>query len=334
MLILLILLNAGRLTAHAQPRKVIIDCDPGIDDALDLILAFQYPGIEIVGITTVAGNAHVDVCTKNALRVVELSGKNIPVFQGAQKSLVVPVPPPPDWVHGKDGLGNTNQPEPKISAQQKPAAQFIVDITSANPGQITIFALGKLTNLAEAIKLDSNVTKNVKEGSCRGRSTTCSRSCKSGGRTNIWGDPHAADMVFTAPWKITMFGLDVTMKPRLSDELLLRIKNKNTKYGPFIYSITRFLRDFQMTNLQVDAITQPGASAVIYLMDSIIFNFAKGPVRVVTEGIAIGQTIMPAYAFQIQIDPWKGKPLVSAAMDVDVERYLKTYEAIMVQKQR
>ena len=162
-LILLILLSSAHLTTYAQPKKVIIDCDPGIDDALELVLALQTSQLEIVGITTVAGNAHVAVCTKNALRVVELSGKNIPVFQGAEKSLVVPVPPPPDFVHGKDGLGNTTQPEPKISARQKPAAQFIVDITKANPGQITILAVGKLTNLAEAIKLDSNVTKNVKE---------------------------------------------------------------------------------------------------------------------------------------------------------------------------
>ncbi len=97
-LILFILLNSSQLTAHAQPKKVIIDCDPGIDDAMDLVLALQYPGIEILAITTVFGNAHVDQCTKNALRVVELSEKNIPVFQGAEKSLVVPLPIAPPHV--------------------------------------------------------------------------------------------------------------------------------------------------------------------------------------------------------------------------------------------
>ena len=149
-------------------------------------------------------------------------------------------------------------------------------------------------------------------------------------------DPHAADMVFTAPWKVTMLGLDVIMKATVSDELLLRIKNENAKYGTFIYSITRFMRDFQKNNFHFDGITDPGSMVILYMIDSSMLKFMKGPVRVVTEGIAMGQTIMPVYDFQIQLDPqtWKGKPIVSAAYDVDVKRFLKYYEAIMLGKQR
>jgi inosine-uridine nucleoside N-ribohydrolase len=126
------------------------------------------------------------------------------------------------------------------------------------------------------------------------------------------------------------------MKVTLNDALLLRIKNKNPKYGSFIYSITRGYRDFQMAALHSEGIIDIGAAAIIYMIDPTVFKFKQGPVRVVTEGIAIGQTMMPAYDFQIQIDPstWKGKPLVSAAFEVDVERFLKYYEATMVGKQK
>jgi inosine-uridine nucleoside N-ribohydrolase len=331
---LLILLASGRFTTQAQARKVIIDTDAGIDDAVALVFALQHPGIEIVGITTVSGNAYVDQCTKNALRVVELSGKNIPVFRGAEKSLVVPLRPPADFVHGKDGLGNTNQPEPKTRAQAKSAAQFIVDATKANPGQITILAVGKLTNLAQAIRLDSAVTRSVKEVVVVGGALRVPGLATPVAEPDMWLDPHAADMVFTAPWKVTMIGLDVNPKVTLSDDLLLRISNKNAKYGPFVYAITRFLLDFHRSFLKVDGINVHDASAIMYLIDPSIYKFRQGPVRVVTEGIAIGQTIMPVYDFQIEMDPstWKAKPLVSAAHEVDVERYLKTFEAVMVQK--
>ena len=124
----LIVLNGVHFMAAAQSRKIIIDCDPGIDDATAIILAMQYSGFEILGITTVFGNASLEQGTQNALRVVELSGKHIPVYKGAQKPLLVPLEAPPDFVHGKDGLGNTYQPEPKTTYQQKPAAQFIADI--------------------------------------------------------------------------------------------------------------------------------------------------------------------------------------------------------------
>jgi len=113
--------------AAAQPRKIVIDCDPGIDDAMAIVLAMQHSGFEIVGISTMFGNAYVDQATRNALTVVELSGRTIPVYQGAAKPRRIAIEPPPDFAHGKEGLGNTNHPPPKSSPQSKSAAQFLVD---------------------------------------------------------------------------------------------------------------------------------------------------------------------------------------------------------------
>lgn len=331
----LLLVGVCVQSALAQPRKIVIDCDPGIDDATALILAMQASRFDILGITTVFGNATLEQGTKNALRVVEISGKNIPVYKGAQKPLTVPLAPPPDFVHGKDGLGDTHQPEPKISAQQKPASQFLVDIVRAYPGQITIVAVGRLTNLAEAIRLDSNFTRNVKEVVLMGGALHVAGNVTPVAEANIWGDPHAADIVFTAGWKVTMIGLDVTQKVKLNDEILLRIKNRNERYGSFLFSITRFYMNFHKNVDHIkDGFYVHDPSAVMYLVDSTLFTLAKGPVRVVTEGIAIGQTIMPAYDYQIDLPAWKDKPVVAAAVDVDVSRFLKEFEAMMVQKQQ
>jgi inosine-uridine nucleoside N-ribohydrolase len=318
------------ILATAQPRKVIIDCDPGVDDAMELVLALQSPQLEIVGITTTSFTANIGQCTRNALRVVELSGRNIPVFQGAARPLVTePLPAGPDIIHGDDKLGNTNQPQPKLRAQPKTAAQFIVDIAKAYPGQITILAEGPLINLADAIRLDSNVTHQIKEVVVSGGAFRVPGLVTPVAEPNIWMDPHAADMVFTAPWKVTAFGLDVTMKVALPDDLLLRVKNENSTYGPFIYSISRLTRDFQMKYLHTEGIIDHGAAALLYLIDPSLFKFTKGPVRVVTDGMARGQTIMPAYEFQFEQPPFKGKPFASVATAVDAERYLKYYENIM-----
>ena len=288
-LISLIVLNGS---LYAQSRKVIVDCDPGIDDATALILAMQYPGFNILGITTVFGNAYLEQATKNALIIVELSKTNIPVYKGAGKPLRKPLDAPPDFIHGKDGLGNTDEPGPKIMHQPKPAAQFIVDMAKAYPGQITILAVGRLTNLAEAIKLDSNVTRNIKEVVLMGGALHVPGNVNPVAEANIEGDPDAADIVLTAPWKVTMIGLDVTTKVKLNDDILLRIKNKNKQYGPFIFSITRFYLNFYKdVNHLEGGFYVHDPSAVMYLIDSTLFKLKTGPVRVVTDGIAIGKPL-------------------------------------------
>ena len=331
-LIALVLL-LGRIDVAGQSRKVIIDCDPGVDDAMAIMLATQYSGFDIVGITTVFGNAHLDQATRNALRVVELSGKDIAVYRGAGKPLKIQLDPPPDFVHGKDGLGNTNQPVPKTSHRAKRAAQFIVDAAKAYPGQITILAVGRLTNLAEALKLDPGLTRNVAEVVLMGGALNFPGNVSPVAEANIAGDPDAADIVVTAPWKVTMIALNTTTKVKLNDEILLRIRDANRRYGSFMFSITRFYMDFHRNvNHVVGGFFVHDPSAVMYLIDSSLFKMRQGPLRVVTEGIAIGETIMPAYDYQMNLPPWRGKPPVATATDVDVQRFLATFESVMTAK--
>lgn len=330
---LLIALRLLLCEAAAQPRKLIIDCDPGIDDAMAIILAMQYSGFDIVGITTMFGNAYVDQATKNALTVVELSGRSIPVYKGAAKPLRIKLAPPPDFVHGKDGLGNTNQAAPKGSQQSKSAAQFLVDIAKAYPGQLTIVAIGRLTNLAQAIQLDSNLTRNIKEVVLMGGALHVPGNVSPVAEANISGDPDAADIVLTAPWKVTMIALNTTTKVTLNDDILMRIRDNNNRYGQFVWSISRFYMEFHKNVNHIEGgfyVHDP--SAVLYLIEPDLFTMRKGPVRVVREGIAIGETIMPAYDYQMELPPWRGKPAVTTATDVDVTRFLSTFESVMTRK--
>ena len=329
----MIALHLSMSVAAAQPRKIVIDCDPGIDDAMAIVLALQQPGFEIVGISTVFGNADVDQATRNALTVVELSGRTIPVYKGAAKPLRIPLGAPPDFVHGKDGLGNTNHPPPKSSPQSKPAAQFLVDIAKSSPGQITLVAVGRLTNLAEAIRLDSSFTSNVRDVIVMGGAFHVPGNVTPVAEANIAGDPDAADIVLTAPWNVTVLALNTTTKVKLNDEILMRIRDRNDRYGPFLWSITRFYMAFHKDVSRVEGgfyVHDP--SAITYLIDPGIFTTRKGPVRVVTEGIAIGETIMPAYDRQFDLPPWRGRPAVTLATDVDVTRFLDAFETVMTRK--
>jgi purine nucleosidase len=332
-LCLVIALRLSLSEAAAQPRKIVIDCDPGIDDAMAIILAMQHPGFDIVGITTVFGNAYVDQATKNALTVVELSGRSIPVYKGAAKPLRIALGAPPDFVHGKDGLGNSGQPAPRGSPAATSAAQFLVDIAKAYPGEITIVAVGRLTNLAQAMRLDSTFIRNIKEVVLMGGAFRVPGNVSPVAEANIAGDPDAADIVVTAPWQVTMIALDTTTRVTLNDDILLRIRDHNNRYGPFVWSISRFYMDFHKRVNHVEGgfyVHDP--SAIMYLIEPGMFTMRKGPVRVVTEGIAAGETIMPAYDYQTELPPWHGKPSVTTATDVDVARFLDRFESVMTRK--
>jgi len=333
LLLLVSLFLAVPSFSQAPVKKIIIDCDPGIDDATALILAMNYPGFEILGITTVFGNAYLDQTTKNALTVVELSGKKIPVYKGAGQPLHKQLSAPPDFVHGKDGLGNTGQPDPALRIESKTAAEFIVETARAWPGEVTLLAVGRLTNLAQALALDASLVQNVKEVVLMGGDLFVPGNVSPVAEANVAGDPDAADIVFTAPWKVTMIGLDVTKKVLLNDAILGRIKKKNKQYGPFIFAITRFYLDFYKKENHLEGgfyVHDP--SAVMYLIDPSLFELIRGPVRVVTEGIASGQTIMAVYDYQAQLAPWKDKPFVNVAIAVKSSRFLKKFESVLVKK--
>lgn len=148
---------------------------------------------------------------------------------------------------------------------------------------------------------------------------------------NIGGDPHAADIVFTTPWRVSMVGRDVTTRVKLNDDILLSIKDQNARIGQFIYDVSRFYMNFFKSIGITDGCHVNDPSAIAYLIDKNLFQTEKGAVRVVTDGIAIGQTIMQDKNRADNPGPWFGKPQVEVALGVDSQGVLQLFKSTMTQ---
>lgn len=313
-------------------KKIIIDTDPGVDDAMAILFALKSPEVDLVGLTTVFGNVYTDQATQNALRLVEFAKRpDIPVAQGATLPLVVPLSYVADFVHGADGLGHTHPPPPQGQALAKPAAQFVVEMVMNNPGQITLVAVGPLTNLALALALEPRLVDHVAEVVIMGGAATVGGNVNPAAEANIFHDPHAADLVFTAGWPVTMVGLDVTTKTIMSDAYLDSFKAAGTRTTRFIYDISRFYVDFFHQEVGLAGIHTHDPSAVAYVINPTLFTTERAPVRVITEGLAQGQTLLDRQQRWREPNPWTGQPLTNVCLDVDSPRLLALYHQRITQ---
>lgn len=203
--------------ADRGPFRVIIDTDPGVDDALALLLAMRSPELKIEGITSVAGNVPLELTLPNALRMVEIAGRtDIPVAAGAKAPLLRRLVTAA-YAHGENGLGGAVFPEPKIKPIAEPAAEFIRQIVRNYPGEVTLIPIGPMTNIATALNLDSELAALVRGivmmgGSLSGGNITPAAEF------NIYVDPEAARIVFQSGIPIRMVGLDVTRKTSLTED--------------------------------------------------------------------------------------------------------------------
>ncbi|MBV9379135.1 MAG: nucleoside hydrolase [Streptosporangiaceae bacterium] len=206
-----------------QTTRIILDCDPGVDDALAITFAHGHPGIELAGITTVAGNVGLDKTTANALAVASFIGAaGTPVTAGCPAPLLRPALDARD-VHGESGLGGAVLPEPQAGPASGHAVDFIIGTLAAAPGEITLVATGPLTNIALALRREPRLAGWVRDfvimGGSAGRGNTTPAA-----EFNIWADPEAAAVVFGAGWQVTMIGLDVTLRTRPEAPVLSRMR--------------------------------------------------------------------------------------------------------------
>jgi purine nucleosidase len=301
-------------------KRIIIDTDPGVDDSMAILLAFNSPELQVEGLTTVFGNTGSDVTTQNALRLVELAGRpNVPVARGAEKPLLRPFTGDGWRVHGRNGLGGVEFPPPQGRPDPRRAAQFIVDTVMANPGEITLVPIGPLTNIAIAVALEPRIAEQVKEVVIMGGAASVVGNVSAVAEANIQNDPEAANMVFHAGWPITMVGLDVTEKSIMTPDYLERLRSANNRSTDFIYAIAQqYLKSYQ-------AIGFPGfhvhdSSAISYVIDPTLFTAQKLFVDVeYYSQHHHGQTVAD----------WRGRreqaPNVNVCLDVDSERLLEMY---------
>jgi uridine nucleosidase len=274
-------------------QKIIIDTDPGIDDAMAILAALHAPELKVLGLTTVFGNTEVELCSLNVLRLVELEGNDhIPVAQGCGQPIVHDIISFSAGVHGKDGFGNTNLPLPHGKLDPRHAAQFIIDTVKANPHEVILAPLGPLTNIAMAYRLEPRIAPLVKEVVLMGGCAFALGNISAVAEANIYHDPHAAEVVFAAPWKVTMVGLDVTTKIVMRPDYFEKLYAAG---NPAVELLEKIQPCYQAFHEQIyglkGAIHTHDPAVIAYLLAPELFRCEEMPVYVVTEGLCLGKTI-------------------------------------------
>lgn len=302
-------------------EKIIIDTDPGIDDAMAIFYALASPELEVVGLTTIFGNVHTSLATTNALRLLEIAGRtDIPVAHGADQPLVMRFRGPADFVHGADGQGNVDLAAPSGKPDRRSAAQFIVDTVMANPGEITLVPVGPLTNIALAMRLEPALTRNVRRIVLMGGNAFVPGNASPSGEANILNDPEAADIVFGAECEIAMAGLDVTHQVLMTLDDIAALASVDTPTARHITAILPFYVDFYASRNLIDGIFVHDSTAISYLLAPELFTWREHPIRVDTgASFGRGKTVPDiGDADNILADnPWFGRRPVRILTGVD-----------------
>ena len=280
-----------------QKRKVIIDCDPGIDDSLAILLAVNSPELEILGITTCSGNVKAETGAENALKTLQISSSlHIPVYIGEENPLKRELVTAQD-THGEDGMGENFYEKVTEVKVKENAVDFIID-TLKNNKDVSIIALGPLTNIAKALIKDKDAFNNLDEFVSMGGAFRIHGNCSPVAEFNYWVDPHAADYVYkNLPKKIHMIGLDVTRKIVLTPNIIEFINRLDKNIARYITEITRFYIDFHWEQEGIIGCVINDPLAVAYFIDRSICSGFDSFVEVVEEGIAMGQTVVDSFDF-------------------------------------
>jgi inosine-uridine nucleoside N-ribohydrolase len=320
-----------------QKHQVIFDTDPGADDAMALYFALAHPDIEVLGITSVFGNVTAQQAALNALYLTRIAGYAIPVAQGAPIPMTKTPGLPPGFIHGDDGLGNLK--ERRLIQEQDQlepcsAAEYIVGMARKRPGEITLVGVAPLTNLGLALKIEPNLPRLIKQVVLMAGTILEPGNVSPVAEANAWNDPYAADLVFTADWNLTMVGLDVTHRVPLSFSFFNTLAEKQphlamTTLQHAMHFYCNFYRDIR-PELGHGCFAHD-IMAFVYLIAPELFKTQTGIIRVATEGITHGQTMMDRHGKLFYPQPgWeKERPMARACMEVDVNACMKLIKSTL-----
>jgi purine nucleosidase len=308
------------IPAGVATRKIIIDTDPGVDDAMAIFLALRSPELEVIGLTTIFGNVHTDLATVNALRLLEIAGhSDIPVAHGAAAPLTRAYAGPVPFIHGDDGQGNVHLPPASSGAISQSAAAFIVEQILQSPGEITLVPVGPLTNIALALQLEPRIADLVHEVVLMGGNALVPGNATPAAEANIHNDPEAADIVFAANWSVTMVGLDFTEQTSMNGAHLHTLERASNRIAQHLARITPFYQKFTEDSSGIDGFYVHDSAAVAYVIDPGLFEVQRWPVRVETQGIGVGKTWPETHVGRTHPD-WAGRPRVNVCTGVDATR--------------
>lgn len=311
---------------------IIFDCDTGVDDALAILYGAHH-GAQFVASTVTHGNVPVHVGTRNTLAVLEAVGLDcVPVHPGAALPLVQPLRTA-EHVHGTNGLGNTNPPPPRRQAEGTPAAAELVRLAAKQPRELTLVAVGPLTNLALALRLDEDFAANIARVVVMGGAIGVPGNVNAVAEANTYCDPEAAQMVLEAEWDLTWVGLEATGRTALSAEHLARLARTTTRAGQLLWQAMQFYMDLyeQALGERTCLLHDPLAMALALDPELATYRYARARVELRGEHTR-GQVVAdlrPAAA----VSPSKAREsgVISFVDALDVaefhRRFLASFEA-------
>ncbi|MGC9398272.1 MAG: nucleoside hydrolase [Anaerolineae bacterium] len=303
-----------------MPKRMIIDTDPGIDDALAILLALASPEVSVEGLTVIHGNCSTEQGTRNALAVLALAGRtDIPVFKGCERPLVQPSLLAPE-THGDSGLGYARLPSSPVQPTPGHAVDFLIEAILGAPGEITLVALGPLTNLALAIRREPRVVEAVKEVFIMGGAIRHQGNTTPLAEFNTYVDPHAAHIVYHSGLPLTLVPLDVTYRCILTPADVDRLLALEHPVARFIADATRFYMEFHNDYQQIAGcvINDPLALALTFAPDLVDLEEHYVDVDI-GGGVSMGNTFADFYRME-------GKPAnMKVALDVRPRAFIELF---------
>ena len=297
-------------------KPVILDVDTGIDDAMAIAYALNSQELEVIGLTTCFGNGPIEITTRNTLVILEKLGKTVPVYAGADKPLKRGLKEFPTHIHGEDGLGNKFDKTPVREAESEGAADYIISQVKKRPHEITIIAVGPLTNLAQAVKKEPEITSLVKEIVIMGGAVFVGGNVTPYSEANVLSDPDAADCVFSSGLPVTVVGLDVTMKTLLPKAALADWRSIGTDTARFFSDMTSFyMQSYEKSHPGIGGCALHDPLAVGVAIDPSLVKKEEWGVKVVLEGEEYGRTIADS----------KGEPKIQVCTQVEAEKFLNHF---------
>ncbi|MEX2442489.1 MAG: nucleoside hydrolase [Alkalispirochaeta sp.] len=307
-------------------HNIIIDTDPGIDDAMAVFYALGSPEIKVLGLTTVFGNVATDLATENALRLLEIAGKGeIPVARGASRPLATAYRGAVEFVHGDNGQGGVPLSPPTSRESDSRATQFIIDAVTSRPGEVTLVTLGPLTNLALVLLERPEIVRDVRGVIAMGGNVHVPGNASATAEANIFNDPEAADIVLSADWPVTICGLDVTHRITMTPDDLQRIYRIDTPVGRHLAKIVPFYHEFYERHVGSDGIYVHDSTTISYLLHPDAFSVERRPLVVDTgHGIGRGKTWPVVEGDEASRLETALRPPVTICVDADARRLVES----------
>ncbi|OOY08664.1 nucleoside hydrolase [Thioclava sp. F36-7] len=274
-------------------RKIIIDTDPGQDDAVAILLALASPDLEVLGITSVAGNVPLPLTSKNARVVCELAGRtDVPVYAGCDRPLARDLVTA-EYVHGKTGLDGIELPEPQMPLQDQHAVDFLIETLRAHPaGSVTLCPLGPLTNIATALQRAPDIAEKIAEIVLMGGAYFEVGNTTPAAEFNIHVDPQAAEIVFKSGVPLVVMPLDVTHKALTTRARVEAFRNLGTRVGHAVASWTDFFERFDMAKYGSEGAPLHDPCVIAYLLKPDLFTGRHINVEIeTTSELTMGMTV-------------------------------------------